>query len=149
MTGLIHLHSSFRYLVLALIIAAIADALVAMVNDKPWSKHHKLLNLLALIFSHIQLLLGLILYIAGGKGLQVLTQVEGFMKEPAARFFAVEHIAGMLLAIALITVGYAKAKRAETDKKKHTATIVYYTLGLLIIFVMIPWPFMRDFGSWF
>jgi len=148
-TGLLHLHSSFRYLVLLLIIAAIADALIAMSSGKAYNKTSKLLALGALIFSHIQLLVGLLLYFLGPKGLNTIVRVEGFMKDSVARFYAVEHISMMIIAIALITVGYSRGKKQEESKRKYKTVAIFYGLGLLIIFAMIPWPFMKEFGTWF
>jgi len=148
-TGLLHLHSSFRYLVLLLIIAAIADALIAMSSGKAYNKTSKLLALGALIFSHIQLLVGLLLYFLGPKGLNTIVRVEGFMKDSVARFYAVEHISMMIIAIALITVGYSRGKKQEESKRKYKIVAIFYGLGLLIIFAMIPWPFMKEFGTWF
>jgi len=143
------LHSSFRYLVLLLIIAAIADALIAMSSGKAYNKTSKLLALGALIFSHIQLLVGLLLYFLGPKGLNTIVRVEGFMKDSVARFYAVEHISMMIIAIALITVGYSRGKKQEESKRKYKTVAIFYGLGLLIIFAMIPWPFMKEFGTWF
>ena len=148
-TRLLHLHSSFRYLVLLLIIAAIADALIAMSSGKAYNKTSKLLALGALIFSHIQLLVGLLLYFLGPKGLNTIVRVEGFMKDSVARFYAVEHISMMIIAIALITVGYSRGKKQEESKRKYKTVAIFYGLGLLIIFAMIPWPFMKEFGTWF
>ena len=148
-TRLLHLHSSFRYLVLLLIIAAIADALIAMSSGKAYNKTSKLLALGALIFSHIQLLVGLLLYFLGPKGLNTIVHVEGFMKDSVARFYTVEHISMMIIAIALITVGYSRGKKQEESKRKYKTVAIFYGLGLLIIFAMIPWPFMKEFGTWF
>jgi multisubunit Na+/H+ antiporter MnhB subunit len=148
-TGLLHLHSSFRYLVLLLIIAAITDALIAMSSGKAYNKTSKLLALGALIFSHIQLLVGLLLYFLGPNGLNTIVHVEGFMKDSVARFYAVEHISMMIIAIALITVGYSRGKKQEESKRKYKTVAIFYGLGLLIIFAMIPWPFMKEFGTWF
>lgn len=84
----------------------------------------------------------------GTRGLNALLHVDGVMSDPTARFFAVEHITGMLIAIALITIGYVKSKNAETDKAKFQNLAVYYGISLLIIFYLIPWPFMKEFGTW-
>lgn len=147
MTGIIHLHSAFRYLVLLFLLAAIVDAVVALGGNKPYRKSSKLLALFALISTHIQLVLGLALYFLGDKGMAMF-KVADVMSISSARFFAVEHVTGMLLAITLITVGYSRAKRSATDRKKYITTALFYGLGLLIIFAMIPWPFMKEFGSW-
>ena len=148
-TGLLNQHSSFRYLVLLFIVLAIADAVVAMSSGKAYNKTSKIFALSALIFSHIQLLVGLLLYFLGPKGFNTIMHVEGFMKDSVARFYAVEHISMMIIAIALITVGYSRAKKQEESKRKYKTVAVFYSIALLIIFAMIPWPFMKEFGTWF
>jgi lauroyl/myristoyl acyltransferase len=54
----------------------------------------------------------------------------------------------MLIGITLVTLGYSKAKRIEESAKKYKTILTYFGIGLVIIFVMIPWPFMKEFGSW-
>lgn len=148
LTGLTHIHSSFRYLVLFFVILTIVDSLIGMTSGKSYSKSSKLFALMGLVFSHIQLLVGLALYFIGDKGLKIITSVDGFMSIASARFFAVEHISMMIIAIALITVGYSKVKRLEESARKYKTQLIFYSIGLVLIFAMIPWPFMKDFGSW-
>jgi hypothetical protein len=40
----------------------------------------------------------------------------GAMKDSVLRFYAVEHLAGMLLAVVVAQVGYSISKRAPTDR---------------------------------
>tara|TARA_B110000046_G_C12989872_1_gene397371 strand:- start:408 stop:860 length:453 start_codon:yes stop_codon:yes gene_type:complete len=147
-TGLLHIHSSLRYLVLLLIVLAIADALISLSNGKAYKKMSKRLALGAFIFTHIQLLVGLLLYFLGSKGFNTIMNVEGFMKDATARFYAVEHISMMIIAVVLITVGYSASKKREEAHRKYKAIAVLYSIALLIILVMIPWPFLKDFGTW-
>jgi hypothetical protein len=73
------------------------------------------------------------------------------MKEPFSRFFTVEHTLGMLIAIILIHIGKAQARKQISDKAKHKRTLIFYLLALLIILASIPWPF-RQVGAgshWF
>ena len=68
-----------------------------------------------------------------------------------ARFRALEHPLGMIIAILLITIGYGKIKRADTDAAKFRALKIFYGLALLLILISIPWPFregMAGYG-WF
>ena len=73
------------------------------------------------------------------------------MKNALLRFFAVEHLIGMLIAIILIHVGYSYSKKNIPDSVKHKRTLVFFGLALLVILISIPWPF-RLVGSgraWF
>jgi uncharacterized membrane protein YidH (DUF202 family) len=148
-TGLNHLHSSFRYLVLLFLILAVADAAMAVTSGKGFTKKSKLFSLLGLIFSHIQLVVGLVMYFMSPWFSALTNNAKEVMANPQARFFAVEHISMMIIAIALITVGYSRAKRQEDDKRKSKTILIFYGIGLVLIFAMIPWPFLKEFGTWF
>ncbi len=109
---------------------------------------------MALIFCHLQLVIGLILWIINKHYLffKHMKEIKAGDAEvySQARFFAMEHNAMMLIAIILITIGYSSAKRAKTDLAKHKRTFIFYFLGFLIIFFAIPWPFLKSWStSWF
>ena len=74
---------------------------------------------------------------------------ESVMKEPVARFFAVEHLAMMIIGIILISIGHIKAKKAADDTQKFKTTFIFFTIGLLVILSRIPWPFQQYGASWF
>ena len=142
--GLSHAHSGLRWLVLILLIVAIYNAF-SKKRSASWTAKDKKLSLFAMVFTHIQLILGLVLYFISDK----VQYSEGFMKNPVYRFYAIEHVALMLIAIALITVGYSKAKRAGSDTKKFGAVAKFYLIGLILILASIPWPFRDLGGTWF
>lgn len=147
--GLNHLHSSFRYLVLLFLVLAVVDAIMAVSSGKGYTKKSKMFSLIGLIFSHIQLLVGLVMYFMS-PWFSALTENAGeVMSNAQARFFAVEHPLMMIIALTLITIGYSKAKREEDDTKKSKTIMIFYGIGLLVIFAMIPWPFTKEFGAWF
>ena len=137
-----HLHSGLRWVVLILLIWAIANAFSA----KHFEKKHKMVNLFAMVTLHIQLVIGLIQYFTSAK----VQFSPDWMKEPLLRFYGMEHLAGMLLAIILITIGYSKAKRKENDADKFKVIRLFYSIGLIIILLSIPWPFRANLGGgWF
>ena len=72
------------------------------------------------------------------------------MKNPQYRFFGLEHILLMVIAVTLITIGRKKAEKALDPAKKHKTILIWYTIVLIIIFAAIPWPFRTVLGgSWF
>lgn len=143
---LVSSHSGLRYVALGLLLYAIVNAVLSK-NKGHYVKKDKMINLFAMVFLHIQLLLGLILYFTSPK----VVFVEGWMKVPQARFFGLEHIAIMVLAIALITIGRRKAENESNAAKKHGKIILWYVIGLILIFASIPWPFRANLGvsTWF
>jgi hypothetical protein len=145
LTGFGHLHSANRYILLALILIVIFTSFSKWRGKQSYSAQDDKLNLITFILTHIQLLLGFILYFA--KGWYQFT--PSTMKVPALRFFSVEHMVGMLIAIALITLARIKGKKVAEAAKRHKLTFWYYVIALILIFASIPWPF-RGFGNeWF
>lgn len=61
------------------------------------------------------------------------------MGEAASRFWKVEHIGVMIIAIALITVGRIRTKKLQDDVRKHKAAVIFYGISLLLILSRIPW----------
>ena len=143
--GIQHLHGSFRYVVLLLVLAALILAFRGLSAKKSFTDGQRKVTLWALIATHVQLVLGLVLYL-GQWGMYRLMLQD--MSNPEARFKALEHPIGMILGIVCITLGYSLAKRAATDKGKHLRVAIWMGLGLLIVFAQIPWPFMKSFGTW-
>ncbi|MDQ3109993.1 MAG: cytochrome B [Bacteroidota bacterium] len=144
-----HAHSGLRWVALLLLLLTIFKAFSGMSGNKVFTAGDKKLALFTLISVHLQLVLGLLLYAN-------LVMTAGFtfsasMKDPLMRFFSVEHIATMIIAIALITIGYSKAKRATSDRGKFKTIAIFFTIGLILILAMIPWPFMAKFAGfkWF
>lgn len=148
-TVMLHAHSVGRWIVLLLLLFAIFNSLIA--GRRPFIKSDNRLGLLLTIFSDLMLLIGIYLYFASDRaGYAIIRSAESMgavMKNPTARFFAVEHLVGMLIAIVLIHIGKAQARKAMSDQAKHRRTMIFYFLALLIILVSIPWPF-RAIGAW-
>lgn len=144
-----HTHSGLRWLVLLFIVVAIVNALMKMGTKKEYTKADKMPVLLGLIFTHLQLIIGLVLYFISQK-FSFANGMGALMKDSASRFYGVEHITVMILAIILITIGYSKSKRQELASKKHLTVLIFYGIGLLLILISIPWPFRAALGgAWF
>ena len=129
-----HTHSGLRWVALILILWAIFNSITA----KEFTKREKLVNLFSMVSLHTQLILGLILYFISDK----VKFFDGWMKEPTGiyRFYGMEHLAGMVIAIALITIGHIKYKKGGAPK----TTLIFYIIALLLIFAAVPWPFRGE-----
>ncbi len=141
---LVSAHSGLRWIALALLLAAIFNALASR-GKGSYEKKDKMLNLFAMVFMHIQLLIGLILYFTSGK----VSFAQGWMKNPQYRFFGLEHILIMLIAIVVITIGRRKAENASIAAKKHGNIVKWYIIGLILVLAGIPWPFRNLGTGWF
>lgn len=137
-TGLLHLHSILRYVVLILVLISIFQAITA--GNKPYTEANKKVNLFALISAHTQLLIGLVLYFISPK--VNFSQ----MSDSITRYWNVEHISMMILAIVLITIGYSKSKKAIEAKAKHRAIYIYYTIAIVVVLLAIFT--MKDRNIW-
>ena len=134
---LVHAHSGLRWIVLALLISAVFKALIKWRSNAPYTEGDRKLNLFTMIATHIQFVLGVILFFISAK----VEFGPDTMKDSMLRFFAVEHTTMMVLAIGLITVGYSKVKRAVEDNKKFRLAFIFFGIALLLILAGIPWPF--------
>ncbi len=136
MEALKHAHSGLRWLFLLIIIFAIVNAIRKWKSGEKFGAKDKLISVLALAFTHTQAIIGFILYFGEEK-------YKGFseMGDRILRFYAVEHLLGMLVAVILITIGHSKAKKAEDDKAKFKKIFVWFSIALLIVLISIPWPF--------
>ena len=138
-TGLQHAHSFIAYAALILLIVASINAMIGMSSNKQFKDSDRKIALFALIFTHIQLLVGIILYF-------VSPLVQSFsvaMKDSTLRLYALEHPLINLIAVILITIGFSKHKKAATDKAKFKSIAIMYAIGTLLILSRIPW------SSWF
>ena len=146
-TAMLHAHSVGRWIVLILLLFAIINSLLA--GSRPYIKSDNRLGLLLTIFADLMLLVGIYLYFVGPLGYKIMQNagMSAVMKDPYNRFFAVEHMAGMLIAIILIHIGKAQGRRPIGDRAKHRRTMIFYLVALLIILASIPWPFREIFAN--
>jgi hypothetical protein len=139
-TGLLHLHNALRWVILISLLMSIYK----LYSKKDALKTSKIL----FISSHSTLLLGLYQYFFGAVGIKMI-QTAGMglaMKDSTTRFWAVEHISSMLIAIVLITIGHISYKKTQNAPK----TTVFYVIALLLIVLAMPWPFREGIGRpWF
>jgi hypothetical protein len=138
--GLLHLHNVLRWVILVLLLVALFQALLKNQGIRKSS-------LWLLIAAHTTLVLGFYQWFTGALGWNLI-RAKGFgevMKDSVSRFWSVEHFAGMLIAIILITAARGKAKTLN-----YKAAAWLYLIALLFILVSVPWPFREGIGrAWF
>lgn len=123
-------HSGWRYVVILLLLAAFVTAVSGFTGKKAFTEGNRKLAVFALISSHIQLILGLLLYFMND-------WYKMDSSVPSNRYWKMEHIAMMIIAIILITVGNSKSKKAVDAVAKHKNIFVFFGFALLIITVAI------------
>jgi len=133
------IHSYWAYLVVAMIIIASFNALIKYFGGKEFQALDFRISLFTLIVSHIQLLIGLVLYFVSPNGFKNLSTNGMSGLDSFASLLAVEHPFVGILAVALITIGYSKHKKKLTSKPKFKMLSIFYTLGLVLVLSRIPW----------
>jgi uncharacterized membrane protein len=127
-------HSLLRWGVLLSVAIAGLVALMGYLRSTPIIVWHRAVAILAMVLCHVQLVVGGLLYGMRFKAFK-------FMAEDQARYWKMEHLGMMVIAIALVTIGRITSKRAVTERGKQVRIAIFYLLALLIFLMMIPWPF--------
>lgn len=128
-------HSGWAYIALLLLVVTVVNSLIGKYSNKEFSGKDRKIALFGLIATHIQLLVGLILYFISPIGYKAIGQ----MAEGDIRLTWLEHPLINVVAIVLITIGWSKHKKAIENLAKFNTISLFYGLGLLLILIRIPW----------
>lgn len=135
-------HSGWRYVVLILLIIAVAQALASFFGKKAYTEGNRKTNVFTLISAHIQLLLGLAVYFLNG-------WYSADSSSPVGRYWKMEHLSLMIIAVVLITIGNAKSKKVADTVAKHKTIAIFFGIALLLIllsiFMMVKYDSNRSF----
>lgn len=141
---ILELHSYWAYATLGLILIATLNAFVGLSAKRPFYKKDRQISLIALTFTHIQFLLGIILLFVSPK-MEAAQSVGmgGVMKNSELRLFIVEHPLINIIAVTLITIGWSMHKRQSEDSSKFKKIGIFYIIGLILLLSRIP------YNQWF
>ena len=135
------LHSYWAYLVFIMMIIASVNALIKYFGKKEYAAKDFRIALFTLIVSHIQLLIGIVLWFTQDYFGE--NSMKDVMGNSVLRSNAVEHPIAMILAVVFITIGYSKHKKKLTSAGKLKPLAIFYTLALILVLAKIPW------NTWF
>ena len=140
MSGVLDLHSYWAFAVLVLLLLATLNAFIGLSSKRAFLPKDRQISMLALIFTHVQFVIGLVLLFVSAK-MDAAKQLGmgGVMKNPELRKLLVEHPAINLIAIVLITIGWSTHKRAEDSTVKFKKIAIFYAIGLVLLLSRIPW----------
>jgi NAD/NADP transhydrogenase beta subunit len=128
-TGLFHTHSFLRYAVLILLVIVVVTSVMGWLNKKSYTETDNKLSLYLFIATHLQLLIGLILYTQSSW----VQFGKLAMKIKEVRYWTVEHITIMLIAIVLITMARITTKKMSSAEAKHKRMFIFNTIALALI----------------
>jgi hypothetical protein len=138
-------HSLCAYIVLIVLFLSTINALAGFFTKKEFSVKDLRLSLFTLIFSHIQLLLGLLLYAVTPRLMAWQMGAKIVMKDSLLRQLLVEHPLMNIIAVTLITIGWVKHKKQTTNRGKFGKIAIFYTIALICLLSMIPWRLWWNF----
>jgi len=132
-------HSWIRWIALVAAVGTILAALrIRVPADRTGADRWSLFAMAAL---DLQMLLGLLLYFALSPfTAEAMKNMAAAMKDPGLRFWAVEHLTSMLVAIVLAHVGRVLARKARTPSAIKTRLLICFGLATILLIVGIPWP---------
>ena len=140
------IHNYLRWIVLILAAIALIRTYTGLFRNREWGDADRKVGIFFSAAMDLQLLLGLILYIFLSPLTRTIFQDFGAaMQDEAIRFFAIEHLFYMLVAVALIHVGNSRAKKATVSRIKYRNAAMFYSLAVLLILIAMPWfrPLLR------
>jgi hypothetical protein len=130
-------HQYWAYLVLLILVLATFNAVFKTIGKKEYHPRDFRVSLFTLIVSHIQLLIGMVLWFAADYFSEM--SMGEIMKNSVMRSNVVEHPLAMVLAVVFITMGYSKHKKQLTSTGKLKKIAIFYSIALLLVCAKIPW----------
>jgi hypothetical protein len=138
-TTVLLLHSWIRWIALVAVVGTVLAALRGKVEGSDSLADRW--GLAAMMALDLQLLLGVLLYFVVSPNMKpILDNFGTAMKDPALRFWAVEHASTMFGAIALAHIGRVLARKAATPAAKRTRLLICFGLATILIVIGMPWP---------
>lgn len=139
---LLVLHSYLRWAVLGLAVAGLVRAFSGFRAGRGWVAADERLAKLTLASIDTQLLLGLALYFVSPVVSTARQNMAAAMHDRTLRFFSVEHLSMMLLAVAVAHIGRVRAKKHGEAPARHKTTLLTLVGFLVLVAASIPWPFL-------
>jgi hypothetical protein len=134
------LHSWVRWLVLVTALVAVVRAISGSTSHRPWTPLDDRSAFFFTMMLDLQVLIGLLLYVwLSPLTREAFRDIGAAMKSNGLRFWAVEHIFGMIVALAIAHIGRARIRKADPSRR-HKVALIFFGLAFLAIVASIPWP---------
>jgi hypothetical protein len=134
-------HSLLRWVVLAVGLVVIARAIAGLTGRRNWLPGDAAGIRWFNIALDVQFLIGLLLYVWLSPFIRdAWADMAATMRNAPLRFFAVEHLVGMLIGLALAHVGKSRIDKAADAAQKHKLAMIFFGLAMVVVLLSIPWP---------
>ena len=138
---LLVIHNAVRWLVLGSLLAALVSSYSGWLRPRAYRPVDQTVRTVATSVLHTQLLIGFYLYFISPIINYYWRSSPDSSQAPEFRFFGLIHISLMFTAVIVMTIGSSLAKRQTDAQQKFRTTAIYFTIGLVLILIAVPWPF--------
>jgi hypothetical protein len=129
------IHSWVRWVAL---VAAVGTVFAALRRRDAATDRWALVAMSAL---DLQMLLGLLLYLVISPNMrEILAHFGEAMRDPTSRFWAVEHLTSMFVAVIAAHVGRVLARKARTADGKRSRLLAAFAVATVLMILGMPWP---------
>ena len=133
---LLDLHNLLRWVIVIVGVIAVAMALRGAFARAAWTGQQAALGSVFTISVDVQLLVGLLLYFVFSPiTTGAFADFGAAMQNDHTRFFLVEHLPLMVIAIALVHVGASRARKLNSARP----AAIFYTVAMVLMVIAIPW----------
>ncbi len=134
------IHHYLSWGVVLVLILAAGKAWKSLLFKNRWTSTDTILASLLMVGADLQLLLGIVLYAAlSPVTRQAFNNFGAAIADPGIRFFAVEHIAMMVVAVIILYIVKSRVRKAQFNARKHRMSAIWYTVALALVLFSIPW----------
>jgi hypothetical protein len=142
------LHSYTRWLVLAAMLYALVRSWWGVIGKREWTRADSTSAMAYTILISIQFLLGIVLlFLPEGLPQLAWQDFASSIKVRDLRFFGLEHPVQMIIALTVVHLGAARARKANPSAKQFRWAAICFTISAVLILAAIPWwrPLLRGF----
>lgn len=137
------LHSILRWLIVIAALFAIIRAATGLSFKRGWMALDNRASMWYTILLDLQILVGIILYFFLSPTTQIaFKNFSGAMSDAVLRFFAIEHVLIMLIAVVVAHIGRAQVRKAADGPAKHRRSLIWTVISILLVLAAVPWPFL-------
>lgn len=135
------LHNITRWVLIILAVIVIVRGFTGWLRGRRFNKDDNRYGMLYTVFFDVQLLLGMVLYFTKGWAGVLTADFASAMRSSGTRFFAIEHLLLMLIALVVAHVARSLSRKASSDLLKHRRAAIGFLISFVLMMAAIPWPF--------
>jgi uncharacterized membrane protein YozB (DUF420 family) len=134
-------HSYLRWAIFVLALAVILRAAQGWASRRDWSPLDERVHRGLVSLVDLQFLLGLGLYLFLSPFSAAFLNAPGAgTKNAVLRFFGLEHPVAMIVALALLHIGWKRSRGLSAPHMRHRCVFRWTLAGTLALFLGTPWP---------